>query len=64
MLFEIKVNPITLKAEIDCSKNIIYIVKDGRVVTVEPPKSGYGEQVAVWLGGKVDRIETKSSTKV
>lgn len=48
------------KAEIDVSENRIYVVKDGRVVPVDPPTSGYGEQTAIWKDGKViDVIDTK-----
>ncbi|MEN1934218.1 DUF3954 domain-containing protein [Paenibacillus sp. 102] len=53
-----------MKAEIDISSNKLYVVKDGRVIAVEPPASGYGEQVAVWLNGKVDRVDTKVTEKI
>ncbi|HEK9103620.1 TPA: DUF3954 domain-containing protein [Bacillus pseudomycoides] len=53
-----------MKAEIDISSNKLYVVKDGRVIAVEPPASGYGEQVAVWLNGKVDRVDTKFTEKI
>ncbi|MDM5189377.1 DUF3954 domain-containing protein [Bacillus sp. DX4.1] len=53
-----------LTVEIDVTKNQIYVVKDGRVISIEPPISGYGEQVAVWLNGKVDRVDTKFTEKI
>jgi len=53
-----------VKAEIDVTNNKIYVVKDGRVIAVEPPASGYGEQVAVWQNGKVDRVDTKFTEKI
>ncbi|WP_144561609.1 DUF3954 domain-containing protein [Bacillus mycoides] len=53
-----------MKVEIDTSSNKIYVVKDGRVIAVEPPASGYGEQVAVWFNGKVDRVDTKFTEKI
>lgn len=53
-----------LTVEIDVSKNQLYVVKDGRVISVEPPASGYGEQVAIWQNGKVDRVDTKFTEKI
>ncbi|MFD0771634.1 DUF3954 domain-containing protein [Bacillus sp. CGMCC 1.60114] len=53
-----------MKAEIDVTKNQIYVVKDGRVISVEPPVSGYGEQVAVWINGEVDRVDAKFTKKI
>ena len=52
------------KIEIDVSNNKIYIVKDGNVTAVNPPISGFGEQVAVWVNGKVDRVDTKFTEKI
>ncbi|HDR6544607.1 TPA: DUF3954 domain-containing protein, partial [Bacillus thuringiensis] len=40
------------------------IVKDGNVTAVNPPMSGFGEQVAVWVNGKVDRVDTKFTEKI
>ncbi|WJE51178.1 DUF3954 domain-containing protein [Bacillus cereus] len=53
-----------LTVEIDVTKNQIHVVKDGRVISIDPPASGYGEQVAVWLNGKVDRVDTKFTEKI
>ncbi|PEY32695.1 DUF3954 domain-containing protein [Bacillus cereus] len=53
-----------MKVEIDVTNNKIYVVKDGRVIAVEPPASGYGEQVAVWQNGKVDRVDAKFTEKI
>ncbi|MED4172353.1 DUF3954 domain-containing protein [Halalkalibacterium halodurans] len=53
-----------MEATIDCSKNAIYVVKDGCLIMIEPPSSGYGEQTAIWLGGKVDRVECTEINKV
>ncbi|CAM4012842.1 DUF3954 domain-containing protein [Bacillus manliponensis] len=53
-----------MRAEIDVTKNRIYVVKEGRVISVEPPASGFGEQVAVWINGKVDRVDTKNTEKI
>ncbi|MDA1760575.1 DUF3954 domain-containing protein [Bacillus cereus] len=35
------------KVEIDVSSNKLLILKDGNVAVVNPPMSGFGEQVAV-----------------
>ena len=53
-----------MSVEIDLMKNSMYIVKNGELIQVDPPASGYGEQIAVWLGGKVDRVETKTTRKL
>ncbi len=52
------------KIEIDVSSNKLLIVKDGNVTAVNPPMSGFGEQVAVWVNGKVDRVDTKFTEKI
>lgn len=51
-------------AEIDLLKNCIYVVKNGELIHVEPPNTGYGEQIAIWMAGKVDRVETKTCRKL
>ncbi|MBJ8052952.1 DUF3954 domain-containing protein [Bacillus cereus] len=53
-----------MKIEIDVTSNKIYVVKDGNVIAVNPPVSGFGEQVAVWVNGKVDRVDTKFTEKI
>ncbi|MGO4890307.1 XtrA/YqaO family protein [Anaerobacillus sp. MEB173] len=63
MTKEIKVDPKTMKAEIDVMKeNTLYIVKQGKVISFELPAFGSSEVIS--FGGKVDRIETKTSTKI
>lgn len=52
------------KIEIDVSSNKLYVVNDGNVIAFNPPKSGFGEQVAVWIKGKVDRVDTKFTEKI
>ena len=47
------------KVEIDVGSNKLLIVKGGNVTVVNPPMSGFGEQVAVWINGKVDRVDVK-----
>ncbi|MBM7633848.1 DUF3954 domain-containing protein [Geomicrobium sediminis] len=54
----------TMTAEIDCSVNAMYIVKDGVVKMIPPLSSGYGEQHAVWQNGKIDRVVNKEIIKV
>ncbi|PED84330.1 DUF3954 domain-containing protein [Bacillus pseudomycoides] len=53
-----------MKKEIDVTNNKIYIVKDGNVCPIDPPASGYGEQVAIWQNGKVVRVDTKFTEKI
>ncbi|MFZ7934444.1 DUF3954 domain-containing protein [Bacillus thuringiensis] len=47
------------KVEIDVGSNKLLIVKGGNVTVVNPPMSGFGEQVAVWINGKVDRVDVR-----
>ncbi|UOE96401.1 DUF3954 domain-containing protein [Alkalihalobacillus sp. LMS39] len=53
-----------MTAEIDVMKNSLYVVKDGQVIAIEPPASGFGDQVAVWINGKVDRVDTTVKQKL
>ncbi|WNF36439.1 DUF3954 domain-containing protein [Bacillaceae bacterium IKA-2] len=60
------INPKPQKksVEIDLTNNCLYIVGDGELTPVEAPVSGFGEQIAVWVNGKVDRIEIKTIKKI
>lgn len=40
----------------------MYVVKNGRLIEHDLPE--YGETVVITLGGKVDRLETKTKRKV
>ncbi|ARJ20084.1 DUF3954 domain-containing protein [Bacillus mycoides] len=53
-----------VKVEIDVTCNAIMIVKNGVVKQITPPVTGYGEQVVVWVGGKIDRVITTFTEKV
>ncbi|WP_090399680.1 DUF3954 domain-containing protein [Natribacillus halophilus] len=50
--------------EIDCSEDGVFVVKNGEVTKVDKPATGYGQQNVVWLGGKVDRVESTESRKI
>lgn len=52
------------KVEIDVTDNKIYVVKNGEVTPLNPPVTGFGEQVITWLGGKVDRVSTTITEKI
>ncbi|MDR4230439.1 DUF3954 domain-containing protein [Priestia megaterium] len=50
-------------AEIDLMNNKkMYVVKDGQLIEHDLPD--YGETLVITLGGKVDRLETKTKRKV
>lgn len=60
---EVKVNPNTSKFEIDALENHrMYLVKDGKVILIDLPN--YGTTEIISFAGKVDRVETKISTKI
>ncbi|EOP51808.1 hypothetical protein IKQ_03369 [Bacillus cereus VDM053] len=57
----IKENVIEMKAEISLVENMIYVVKDGQIHSIEPPTSGHGEQSFVYKAGKVARMEERKT---
>lgn len=57
------VNTEKMIAEIDLMNNKkMYVVKDGQLIEHDLPD--YGETLVITLGGKVDRLETKTKRKV
>jgi len=57
----IKENIVGMKAEISLVENMIYVVKDGQIHSIEPPSTGHGEQSFVYKGGKVARMEERKT---
>ncbi|KMP13706.1 DUF3954 domain-containing protein [Bacillus cereus] len=55
----IKENIVGMKAEISLVENMIYVVKDGQLHSIEPPSTGHGEQSFVYKGGKVTRVDER-----
>ncbi|MBP3951145.1 DUF3954 domain-containing protein [Bacillus sp. YZJH907-2] len=53
-----------MTVEIDVSTNQILVVKDGQVIPIAPPTSGFGSQAAIWVKGKVDRVESLEQKKI
>ncbi|CAH2465078.1 DUF3954 domain-containing protein [Bacillus mycoides] len=47
-----------MKAEIDVTKNQIFVVNEGVVTSYEQPKTGYGEQMVIWVNGKAIHVKT------
>lgn len=56
-----KENLVEMTAEIDLEINGIYIVGNGQVQLIEPPKRGFGEQSFVYQSGKVIRMEERKT---
>ncbi|OJD80065.1 DUF3954 domain-containing protein [Bacillus paramycoides] len=54
-------NVAKMKAEISLVGNMIYVVKDGQVYSIEPPDTGHGEQSFVYKSGKVIRIDERKT---
>ncbi|AGE75845.1 DUF3954 domain-containing protein [Bacillus cereus group sp. MYBK249-1] len=52
------------KVEIDVNDNKIYVVKNGEVTPLNPPATGFGEQIITWQSGKVDRVSTTYTEKI
>ncbi|MCK0471415.1 DUF3954 domain-containing protein [Halalkalibacter sp. APA_J-10(15)] len=50
--------------EIEIDQNKVYVVKNGEVITIEPPKNGYGSNVLVWNNGEVVRVDSMDQRKV
>ncbi|MCR8856522.1 DUF3954 domain-containing protein [Bacillus pseudomycoides] len=57
----IKENVTEMKAEISLVENMIYVVKDGQIHSIEPPSTGHGEQSFVYKAGKVARMEERKT---
>ncbi|PGT20760.1 DUF3954 domain-containing protein [Bacillus cereus] len=54
-------NIAKMKAEISLAENMIYVVKDGQIHSIEPPSTGHGEQSFVYKAGKVARMEERKT---
>ncbi|MGH0867358.1 MULTISPECIES: DUF3954 domain-containing protein [Bacillus cereus group] len=50
---------VKMKVEISLVENMIYVVKEGQIYSIEPPTTGYGEQSFVYKNGKVMRMEER-----
>ncbi|ARZ63894.1 hypothetical protein ABH17_018360 [Bacillus toyonensis] len=57
----IKENIAEMTVEISLNQNMIYVVKDGRIHSIEPPTSGHGEQSFIYRNGKVTRMDERES---
>ncbi|PHC03870.1 DUF3954 domain-containing protein [Bacillus toyonensis] len=53
-----------MKKEIDVTNNKLLVVKDGEVLSFNPPESGFGEQVVIWINGKGVHVKTTSNEKI
>lgn len=53
-----------MKKEIDVTSNKVYVVTDGKVLSFNPPASGFGEQVVIWVNGKVGHVKTTSNEMI
>jgi len=49
----VNINIEKMTAEIDIRTNCMYIVKDGQVIKINAPETGYGEYTTIWKDGKV-----------
>ncbi|MDA2637426.1 DUF3954 domain-containing protein [Bacillus cereus] len=52
-----------MKREIDVTRNGVYIVEDGQLTAIKPPESGYGEQIVIWVNGKVSHTHVTTTVK-
>ncbi|MGZ7151205.1 DUF3954 domain-containing protein [Bacillus sp. BC08] len=57
----IKENVTEMKAEISLVENMIYVVKDGKIYPIEPPKTGHGEQTFIYKSGKATRMDERKT---
>lgn len=54
-------NIAEMKVEISLVENMIYVVKDGQIYSIEPPTTGHGEQSFVYKNRKVVRIDERKT---
>lgn len=59
-----KINKDSMKAEIDLSKDRVFIVKNGIVKCKEAPATGFGEQVITWQDGRAVYFDEKYKEKL
>ncbi|CAM4112356.1 DUF3954 domain-containing protein [Mesobacillus thioparans] len=52
------------QVNISLDENKIYIVKDNKLVIINPPGSGYGKFTADWVNGKVEMYEESCKRKM
>jgi hypothetical protein len=52
------------QVNISLDENKIYIVKDNKLVIINPPGSGYGKFTADWVNGKVEMYEQSCKRKM
>ncbi|MGH0421936.1 DUF3954 domain-containing protein [Bacillus cytotoxicus] len=57
----IKENIAEMKVEISLVENMIYVVKDGQIHSIEPPTTGHGEQSFIYKNGKVTRMDERKT---
>lgn len=57
----IKENIAEMTVEISLNQNMIYVVKDGRIHSIEPPTSGHGERSFIYRNGKVTCMDERES---
>ncbi|KAA0944167.1 DUF3954 domain-containing protein [Sporosarcina sp. ANT_H38] len=50
--------------EINLHINAVYIVKDGKIETIEGPPNGYGKQTVTWQQGKPSHIDFHYTKKI
>lgn len=50
--------------QINLHINAVYIVKDGKIETIEGPPNGYGKQTVTWQHGKPSHIDFHYSKKI
>lgn len=51
-------------ANISLDENMIYIVKDNKLIRINPPDSGYGKFTADWVNRKVEMYEQSCKQKI
>nr|WP_034747634.1 DUF3954 domain-containing protein [Halalkalibacter wakoensis] len=59
-----QVNNETQIVEIEVKSRQILIVENGEITAIDPPSSGFGDQLIVWINGAVDRVENKEIKKI
>lgn len=52
-----------MKEEINLKEDAVYRVKDGKLIKVKNPDSGYGKQVFTWQHGKITNCEVSFTEK-
>lgn len=49
---------------IQLEENKLYLIRNKKLIVVDPPESGHGESSVTWRDGKAVRLDTRSTKQL